>query len=195
MSASNSTTVASRTCFRACIILAKERRDVPNKKIDLIGKRFGRLLVIAYAGGRKWSCVCDCDARSIIDARSLRRGDTKSCGCLRRDRLTKHGMCGTPEYQSWRGMRKRCFDPGQVYYKDYGGRGITICEEWLSFEGFFADMGERPTGCSLDRIDPNGNYEPSNCRWATDYQQATENRRPRARAAVKRRPLVEDPPF
>jgi hypothetical protein len=112
-------------------------------------------------------------------------------------------MTGAPEYISWTAMKSRCFDPRHPYYADYGGRGITVCEEWLSFEGFFADMGERPPGKTLDRWpDKDGNYEPGNCRWA-DAKQQTHNRRPRRtkHAAVKRRqfeplpPPLDDPPF
>ena len=89
----------------------------------------------------------------------------------------KHGMVDTPEYNSWRAMRKRCVNPNEENYKWYGGRGISVCSEWMtSFQNFYSDMGERPEGMTLDRIDPDGNYEPSNCRWS-DYKTQTRNRR------------------
>lgn len=174
------------------------------KTIDLIGKRFGRWTVLAYVGGRDraWSCVCDCGARVVVRGASLRKGQSRSCGCLQRERASArkiHGLWGTPEYNSWVAMMRRCFNPHATGFEDYGGRGITVCEEWHSIAAWFADMGPRPPGCSLDRIDPNGNYEPGNCRWA-DAKQQSQNRRPRrARTAVKRRqtepPPLDDPPF
>jgi hypothetical protein len=173
------------------------------RRIDLTGKRFGRWTVRAYAGDRKWSCLCDCGARVIVDGNELRRGSSKSCGCRRRElakaRATKHGMSGTPEYNSWSAMMARCFNPRHPHYENYGGQGISVYEDWRSILGWFADMGTRPPGCSLDRIDPNGNYEPGNCRWA-DRKQQRQNRRPRrATVAVKRcqvePPPLDDPPF
>jgi hypothetical protein len=109
-------------------------------------------------------------------------------------------MSGTSEYKSWAAMMARCFNPQHKSYENYGGRGIRPCEEWCSILGFFADTAPRPPGCSLDRIDVNGNYGPSNCGWATAKQQAN-NRRPRRASAAKRRqvkpklPPLDDPPF
>jgi hypothetical protein len=158
--------------------------------IDLIGKRFGRLRVIAYAQNHKWSCVCNCGARVNVDGNHLRRGCTKSCGCLRK----KHGMSGSPEYKTWVNMKQRCFNPCNPAYENYGGRGIIVHEQWLNFEDYFADTGTRPPGYSLDRIDNDGNYEPDNVRWTTSKQQR-QNQRPRqARTAVKRRQHVQPKP-
>jgi hypothetical protein len=181
---------------------------VPNKRIDLTGTRFGRWTVLAYARDSKWSCVCDCGTRVVVRESHLRDGCSRSCGCLARElrsiRSKKHGMSRSREYKAWAAMKQRCSNPRNASYENYGGRGISFCEEWHSFEAFFADKGECPEGYSLDRIDPNGNYEPSNCRWADNKQQAQNRRRPRASAAVKRRrleqterlpPSLEDPPF
>jgi hypothetical protein len=170
-------------------------------RIDLTGKRFGRWVVRAYAGDGMWSCICDCGARAIVHGPHLRRGNTKSCGCRR----CTHRMTKSREYVSWRSMKQRCSNPRSSNYENYGGRGIAVCEDWsgrYSFVPFFADNGSRPPVCTLDRIDPNGNYEPRNVRWA-DSKTQTQNRRPRrARATVKRRrqaerllPPLDDPPF
>jgi hypothetical protein len=145
------------------------------------------------------------DTRRIVSGNSLRRGYSKSCGCLCRElskaRATKHGMSESREYRSWERMKQRCFNPRAANYESYGGRGITVSyEDWISnFMAFFADTGTCPPGFSLDRIDPNGNYEPGNVRWA-DRKQQRQNQRPRQPSAtVKRRqaePLpLEDPPF
>ena len=162
--------------------------------IDITGQRFGRLVVVCRSElkskdgsnssrKRHWECKCDCGKACRVAARGLRCGRVKSCGCLRRDatgkRFSKHGQSRTPEYRAWRGMKARCTNPNGHKFKDYGGRGIAICERWQhSFEGFLADMGPRPSSeHSLDRIDNNGNYEPGNCRWATRLQQMQNQRR------------------
>jgi len=249
------------------------------QKINLTGKRFDRLHVVAYAGNdgdraSTWLCLCDCGERVVVSGKSLRRGRTRSCGCLHRERITKHGKAGnreykiwvsmrhhhgdavcdrwrlsptnfladmgpcpenyvlrridpngkfergncawvpvakrtrhgmskTREYRIWAGMKQRCLNPRSQRFEDYGGRGIGICPDWHEFVNHFADMGTCPPDCSLDRIDPNGDYEPTNCRWADARQQRRNQRPPRRTSAVANRrrleqvepPPLDDPPF
>lgn len=163
----------------------------PNTK-DISGKRFGRLLIIGVSHSEKrarlkgtvlyWKCKCDCGNEVIISGPNLNKGDSHSCGCYHSDLLiaanTKHGFCGTSEYDIWNGMKQRCENPNSRGYKNYGGRGITVCQEWIeSFDAFYAYMGPRPTNLSIDRINNDGNYEPGNCRWATAKEQAQNTRR------------------
>ena len=161
------------------------------RREDLAGIRFGRWLVLSKAkpmistSGRYmmsyWLCRCDCGAEKLVGAPLLRSGASESCGCLRDDMARKanttHGKTRTPEYSSWRNMHNRCRNPSGPGYKNYGGRGIRVCDRWLTFENFLADMGVRPSQQhSLDRIDNDGNYEPGNCRWALPRVQV-QNRR------------------
>lgn len=157
------------------------------KRIDLTSKRFGSWTVLSCVGLRKrrlyWLAQCECGTERSIDSRVLREGFSQSCGCqtseLVRQRHTKHGHAGcppSPSYRTWQGMIDRCFNPANKRYKDYGARGIAVCERWRKFENFLTDMRIRPEGKTLDRIDPDYNYEPTNCRWATIKEQRNNRR-------------------
>lgn len=170
------------------------------KLIDISGMKFGRLTVVAKAQqSRMWLCRCDCGQEALATGSGLRRGARKSCGCRSIDwaremgsrpdfiekRSRSQAVHGgkrrgqvSPEYRTWLAIKRRCSDPKHKDYKNWGGRGIRVCDEWdKSFVRFLADMGERPEGFTIDRIDPNGDYRPGNCRWATPIEQVTEHRR------------------
>lgn len=158
---------------------------------DLTGQKFGRLVVLTRSGIKKrggtttvlWLCRCDCGKEKIVAGVDLRKGSTKSCGCLRdevRKQPKTHGKAGSPEHRSWANMLQRCFNPKREKYRHYGGRNISVCERWLKFENFLEDMGERPgPEYSLDRIDVDGDYSPDNCKWSTPEEQMSNTHRTR----------------
>ena len=146
-------------------------------RIDIVGKKFGRWVVVSRFAGAMWLCRCECGTEKPVTGSSLKRGASKSCGCYSRDITRKHGMEGTPTYNVWAHMLSRCRNQSHKQYADYGGRGITVCDDWLSFPQFLADMGKKPRGKSLDRIDNDGPYAPGNCRWATYKEQLRNQRR------------------
>lgn len=159
-------------------------------KDTLIGQVFGRLTVVSSAGSnprgnRMWRCRCSCGGETVTITNLLRSGHTQSCGCLQRERTSAaakissriHGRSLSPEWRCWQAMLARCRYPTTAGYDRYGGRGITVCARWAEFEVFLADVGPRPSlEHSLDRIDPDGNYEPSNVRWASKLEQANNRR-------------------
>lgn len=147
-----------------------------------IGDRFGRWTVVCdkprrSPQGIKWLARCDCGTEKLVKGAALRSGTSTSCGCKRVESTSTHGMAYTPTWFTWSAMKHRCTNPASSSFHRYGGRGIKVCDRWLRFDHFLADMGEKPSSeHSLDRIDNERGYEPGNCRWATREEQMNNTR-------------------
>lgn len=180
------------------------------KRLDILGEKYGRLTVLEYShqdkhGKSQWKCLCDCGNVIVTSGAAMRKGNTNSCGCYSRELTAKinykHGGCGKgveyyhPNYQTWMAMRQRCYLDTVEHFSEYGGRGIRVQDSWLDdIEGlanFTEDMGFRPDGYTLDRIDVNGNYTKENCRWA-DLKLQAFNQRVRKTNTSGRTGVYED---
>lgn len=155
------------------------------KKLDLTGQRFGRLVVIKEAGRSsdghiQWICKCDCGKTTVATSNNLRKGRIVSCGCNKKEKATRHGQWGTRIYKIWSNMIQRCTNPNAKFYNRYGGRGITVCQEWQeNFQAFYdwAMANGYQEGLEIDRINNDGNYEPNNCRWVTHAENCNNMRK------------------
>lgn len=175
------------------------------KAIDMTGRKYGRLTVVSKSGRTDdgkitWLCLCDCGGSAVVCGQRLRSGGTRSCGCIHHEMLVKtksthrHTANGrfSRTYNTWAGMLTRCTNPKTACYSRYGARGITVCEEWKVFDNFLRDMGERPEGKTLDRINNCLGYSKENCRWATAAEQGRNNRRNRMVTAFGQTMCVVD---
>ena len=154
------------------------------KFVDRTSQRFGRLVVVEEAGRNAskkvmWRCLCDCGKETVVPSGGLVTGNTTSCGCFLKEKITKHGGWQKASYNTWRAMMRRCYKQQDKDYCRYGGKGVSVCDRWHDYSNFAADMGEPSGDETLDRIDVYGNYEPANCRWAGVR---TQNRNIRVRA-------------
>jgi len=152
---------------------------------NISNQKFGRLTILPKWERKGnhvyWLCLCSCGTKKYISASNLYNGHAQSCGCFNRElirtRSVTHGKSKTPTYNIWKGMRKRCLNPTDKSFHNYGGRGISVCNRWSKYENFYSDIGERPSNKhSIDRIDNNGNYEPNNCQWALKETQMNNMR-------------------
>lgn len=179
-----------------------KRQSTPE---DLSGVRFGILAAISSKRRFKkpsgksytvWNCICDCGKQTVASASNLKRGHTSSCGCKKLGpnlTNTTHGFTTGKNpratYRVWCGMKARCYNKKNHKYKDYGGRGIKVCQRWMGFENFLMDMGEKPSRKVIDRINNDGNYEPGNCRWSTHYE-SCRNKRSNIRITILGKTMV-----
>ena len=153
--------------------------------IDIAGQKFSRLKAVKFTNkiGNEycWLFVCSCGRKKSIRKRDVMTGKTRSCGCYKKEYMTKvfgkHFKTRTKIYSIWNQMKQRCFNKNDKGFKNYGGRGITVCKRWLKFENFYKDMGERPTELSLDRINNDKGYSPHNCKWSTRTEQNNNKRK------------------
>lgn len=178
-----------------------KRLEATGRPYDLTGERFNRLTPFKFIGKKKgrgrsnfWLCKCDCGKEIEAKTPLLINGAVGSCGCLLIDKVTVHGKSGTPEYTCWTNMKQRCLNPKNKEYKNYGDRGIFICDRWAnSFENFLEDMGERPAESqSIDRIDNNDGYYKENCRWTTIKEQNKNKRQTTLHEAFGEMICIED---